>query len=79
VDVRDLTLVHVEAALQSDPSGSSSDRRYAICSPEKFNYYLVGEIIREEFPEWAEDVLPPKGGVPPFGDVSLDGITVTED
>jgi len=75
----DVALAHVEAALQFDPSGLFSNGRYAICSPEKFNYYLVGEIIREEFPEWAEDVLPPKEDIPPFKNISLDGIPVTED
>ena len=79
VDVRDVALAHVEAALQLGPSGPSSNRRYAICSPKKFNHHLVGEIIREEFPEWAEDVLPPKEDIPPFKNISLDGTPVTED
>lgn len=79
VDVRDAALAHVEAALQPDTSGPSSNRRYTTCSPEKFNYHLVGEIIKEEFPEWAEDVLPPKEDIPPFKNISLDGTPVTED
>jgi len=79
VDVRDAALAHVEAALQLDLSGPSSNARYITCSPEKFNYHLVGEIIREEFPEWAEEVLPPKEEMPPFKNISLDGTAVTED
>ena len=79
VDVRDAALAHVEAALQLDPSGPSSNRRYITCSPERFNYHLVGEIIREEFPEWAEEVLPPKEEMPPFTNISLDGTPVTKD
>ena len=79
VDVRDVALAHVEAALQLDPSGPSSNGRYVTCSPEKFNYHLVGEIIREEFPEWAEGVLPPKEEIPPFKNISLDGTPVTKD
>ena len=55
VDVRDVALAHVEAALRLGP-GPSSNGRYTICSPERFTYHLVGEIIREEFPEWAEEV-----------------------
>ncbi|KAF9647899.1 NAD(P)-binding protein, partial [Thelephora ganbajun] len=80
VDVRDVALAHVEAALRLD-SGSRppSNERYAICSPEKFNYHLVGEIIREEFPDWAGEILPPKKGIPPFKGVSLDGTPVTDD
>ena len=66
VDVRDVTLAHVEAALQLDPSRPSSNGRYALCSPEKFNYHLVGENMRGEFPEWAEEVLPPQEGIPSF-------------
>ena len=79
VDVRDVALAHAEAALQLDPSGPSSNGRYATCSAEKFNYHLVGEIIRKEFPEWAEDVLPPREDIPPFMNISLDGIPVTKD
>jgi len=79
VDVRDAALAHVEAALQLDPSGPSSNGRYTTCSSEKFNCHLIGEIIREEFPEWAEDVLPPKEEIPPFKNISLDGTPVTKD
>jgi hypothetical protein len=77
VDVRDAALAHVEAALRLD-SGLSTGR-YATCSPEKFNYHLVGEIIREEFPEWAEEVLPPREEIPPFKNISLDGTPATRD
>ena len=59
---------HVEAALRVDTSEhpSISNGRYAICCPEKFNYHFVGEIMKEEFPEWAEEELPPKDGIPSF-------------
>ena len=52
VDVRDVALAHVEAALGLDPLDhpSISNGRYTPCSPEKFNY------LREEFSEWAEEV-----------------------
>ena len=40
---------------------------------------MVGEIIREEFPEWAGEVLPPKKDMPPPKNVSLDGILATRD
>jgi hypothetical protein len=53
--------------------------RYLISSPEKFNYHIAAEIIREEFPEWAEEVLPPREGIPPFRNISLDGTPVTKD
>ena len=81
VDVRDAALAHVEAALRLDPSEhpSISNGRYTPCSPEKFNYHLVGDIMREEFPEWAEEVLPPRGEMPPFMNISLDGTTTTRD
>ena len=75
IDVRDAALAHVEAALRLD-SGSSNGR-YLTCSPDRFNYHLVGEIIREEFPEWAEEVLPPQEETPPFRNVSLDGVPAT--
>ena len=78
VDVRDVALAHVEAALRLGP-GPSSNGRYMICSPERFTYHLVGEIIREEFPEWAEEVLPPKEEMPPPKNISLDGIPATRD
>lgn len=35
--------------------------------------------MREEFPEWAEDVLPPRVEVPPFKNISLDGTPATRD
>ena len=37
VDVRDVALAHVEAAFQLDPSEPSSNGRYALCFPEKFD------------------------------------------
>jgi nucleoside-diphosphate-sugar epimerase len=77
VDVRDAALAHVEAALRLDSEPSSG--RYATCSPERFNYHVLGEIMREEFPEWAEEVLPPREEIPPFKNVSLDGTPVTSD
>jgi len=81
VDVRDVAFAHVEAALRLDSSEhpSISNGRYAICSPEKFNYNIVGEIMREEFPEWAEEVLPPREETPQFRNMSLDGTPVTRD
>ena len=72
VDVRDAALAHVETALRSGP-GVSSNGRYMTCSPERFSYHLVREIIREEFPGWIEEVLPPKGEMPPPMSISLDG------
>jgi len=80
VDVRDAALAHVEAALRiGSAHGALSNGRYTICSPKKFNYHMVGEIIREEFPEWAEQVLPPKEEIPPFVNISLDGTLATRD
>ena len=81
VDVRDVALAHVEAALRLDNFEHSpiSSGRYAICSPEKINYHLVGEIMREEFPEWAGEVLPPRDETPPFMNISLDGTPATRD
>jgi hypothetical protein len=35
--------------------------------------------MREEFPEWAEEVLPPKEETPPFKNFSLDGTPATRD
>jgi hypothetical protein len=79
VDVRDVALAHVEAALRLDRTQhpSISNGRYAVCSPERFDFHLAGEIMREEFPEWAEEVLPPTVGRPPFKDVFLDGAPAT--
>jgi len=79
VDVRDVALAHVEAALRLDSSGPSSNGRYVVSSPEPFNYHLVGEIIREEFPEWAEEVLPLREEMPPFKNMFLDGTPATRD
>ena len=33
----------------------------------------------EEFPEWAEEVLPPKDGIPSFKNIFLDGAPATRD
>jgi len=79
VDVREVALAHVEAALQLDSSGPFLNGRYMLSSPEGFNYHLVGEIIREEFPEWAEEVLPPREEMPPFKNMFLDGTPATRD
>ena len=35
--------------------------------------------MRDEFLEWAEDVLPPREATPPFKNISLDGSPVTRD
>jgi len=35
--------------------------------------------MREEFPEWAEEVLPPGEEMPPFRNISLDGSPATRD
>ena len=35
--------------------------------------------MREEFPEWAEDVLPPREKIPPFKTFFLDGSPATRD
>ena len=69
---------HVEAALRVDTSEhpSISKGRYAICSPEKFNYHFVGEIIREE---WTEEELPAGEGIPSFKNHFLDGAPATRD
>ena len=40
---------------------------------------MVAEIMREEFPEWAEQVLPPKEEMPPLKNISMDGVPVTKD
>ena len=81
VDVRDAALAHVLAALRLDPSEylSIPNRRYTICSPEKINYHLAGEIMREAFPEWAGEVLPPREETSTFRDISLDGTPATRD
>ena len=79
VDVRDAALAHVEAALRLDSRPGPSNGRYATCSPEKLNYHMVAEIMREEFLEWAEEVLPPKEEMPPLKNISLDGVPATKD
>jgi len=50
-----------------------------LSSPEGFNFHLVGDIIREEFPEWAEEVLPPREEIPPFKNIFWDGTPATKD
>ena len=35
--------------------------------------------MREEFPEWAEEVLPPREEIPPFKSFVLDGSPATRD
>ena len=77
IDVRDAALAHVEAALRL--GSGTSNGRYVTCSPDKFNYHMVGEIMREEFSEWAEEVLPPKEETPPFRNISLDGAPATRE
>jgi len=80
VDVRDAALAHVEAILRlGSGHGELSNGRYTICSPKRFNYHMVGEIIREEFPEWDEQVLPSKEEIPPFVNISLSGTLATRD
>lgn len=75
VDVRDLALAHVEAAYIRP---ETSNKRFAVCSPEKLSYYHAGQIIKEEFPELAERVfLPPEG--PPSDAIGLDGTPLTKE
>lgn len=75
VDVRDLALAHVEAAYIRP---ETSNKRFAVCSPEKSSYQYVAQIIKEEFPEWAERVVLPPGNPPPVG-TGLDGSPLTEE
>ena len=35
--------------------------------------------MREEFPKWAEEVLPPRKGIPSFKSILLDGAPATRD
>ena len=35
--------------------------------------------MREEFPEWAGEVLPPRDETPPFMNISLDGTPAMRD
>ena len=79
VDVRDAALAHVEAALRLDSRPGPSNGRYTPCSQGEFNYHMVAEIMREEFPEWAEEVLPPKEEMPPLTNISMDGVPATRD
>lgn len=74
-DVRDVALAHVEAAYIRP---ETSNKRFVVCSPEKSSYQIAAEIIKEEFPEWAEKVVPPPGGPPPAG-ISLDGSPVVKE
>ena len=54
IDVRDLAEVHVQALLTPEAGG----KRYLPVAPEKFNYQMASEIIRGEFPAWAEGLVP---------------------
>jgi nucleoside-diphosphate-sugar epimerase len=75
VDVRDLALAHVEAAYIRP---ETSNKRFVVCSPEKSSYQHAAQIIKEEFPEWAEKVALPPGGPPP-AHISLDGSPLTKE
>lgn len=48
IDVRDLAELHV----QSLTNPAAGGKRYLPASPEKFTCEMVGNIIREEFPDW---------------------------
>ena len=75
VDVRDLALAHVEAAYVRP---ETSNKRFIVCSPEKSSFQQEAEIIKEEFPEWAQRlVLPPSG--PPRTHITLDGSLLTRE
>lgn len=75
VGIRDLALAHVEAAYIRP---ETSNKRFAVSSPEKSTYQYVAQIIKEEFPELAERVVLPPGGPPPMG-IGLDGSPLTEE
>jgi nucleoside-diphosphate-sugar epimerase len=75
VDVRDLALAHVEAAYIRP---ESSNKRFAVSSPEKLNYQKVAQIIKEGLPEWAEGIALPLGGPPP-DTIGLDGSPLTKE
>ena len=75
VDIRDLALAHVEAAYIRP---ETSNKRFVVSSPEKSSYQLIAQIIKEEFPEWAERVTLPPGGLPPMN-MGLDGSPLTEE
>ena len=76
VDVRDLALAHVEAAYVRP---ETSNKRFAVSSPEKLSYQKAAQIIKEEFPaEWAQGIaLPP--GAPPPATVDLDGSPIAKE
>ena len=73
VDIKDLALAHVEAAYIRP---ETSNRRFVVSSPEKSSYQRVAQIIKAEFPEWAEKVALPPGGPPPTS-IGLDGSPLT--
>jgi len=75
VDVRDLALAHVEAAYIRP---ETSNKRFVACSHEKADYQHAAQIIKEEFPEWAERVVLPPGIYPPI-DLNLDGSVLTKE
>ena len=72
VHIGDLALAHVEAAYHRPETGN---KRFAVCSPERFSYQFIAQIIKEEFPEWAERVVLPPGSPPPAH--GLDGSPLT--
>ena len=75
VDVRDLALAHVEAAYVRP---ETSNKRFAVCSPEKLSCHKVAQIIEEFLAEWAQGIaLPP--GAPPPGTVDLDGSPIAKE
>jgi len=75
VDVGDLALAHAEAAYLRP---EASNKRFIVCSPEKFSYQLIAGIIKEEFPELAEKVVLPPGGPPP-DHIGLDGSPLSKE
>ncbi|KAK4185886.1 hypothetical protein QBC35DRAFT_502731 [Podospora australis] len=50
IDVRDLAEAHAQALLKPEAGG----KRYIPAAPERFSYGLAGDIIRAEFPEFAD-------------------------
>lgn len=75
VDIEDLALAHVEAAYIRP---ETSNKRFLVCSPEKSSYQLIAQFIREEFPELAERLALPPGGLPP-AHIGLDGSPLTRE
>lgn len=50
IDVRDLAEIHIQALVNPQAGG----KRYIPVSPEKFNYQLISEVMREA-PGWSKD------------------------